>query len=463
MTRYIRLLFGLAVLAALYWQLGGFDAGEPTTDAAPTAAPSDSVTATEAIGGPDDGPAFGFPPIDDASDLANVIDRASVPGVDVSDWEELVIRRNESFYVALRRVGLGHETIMRVVNAAEPHTDLRKVRRGDRFLMSREDDGTLKAMRFDVADENYCVIDLRGDDPVVEVAHYPVERHVRAARGTIRTNLFDALVGQGADPALADQMAEILGWNIDFFRDLRVGDHFLMLYAEYVHDGASVRDPEILAVRFVNKGEEVRAYRYANEFGLPAYYEADGNSLERQFLRAPLKFTRISSNFSYNRLHPVLKRRRPHYGVDFAAPVGTPVHATADGVIIKRTRDRASGNFVGIRHGNGYESYYLHLSKFARGHKQGTRVKQGEVIGFVGNTGWSTGPHLDYRIKRNGKWTNPRTLSLPPADPIDAATMAAYGEHVAAFDRKLDAVPVDATNVVLDTSLAPALQVPTAN
>jgi len=354
-------------------------------------------------------------------------------------------------------VGLEHDAIMRVVTAAEPHTDLRRVRRGDRFLLSRDDEGTLEAMRFDVSDEDYCVIDLREDIASVEVAHYPVERRVRAARGTIRTNLFDALVQQGAAPALADQMAEILGWDIDFFRDLRVDDRFLILYAEYVHDGETVRDPEILAVRFVNKGQEVRAYRYANEFDLPAYYKEDGTSLERQFLRAPLKFTRISSNFSYSRLHPVLKRRRPHYGVDFAAPVGTPVHATADGVLIKRTRGKSEGNFVGIRHGNGYESYYLHLSRFARGQKQGARVQQGEVIGFVGNTGWSTGPHLDYRIKRNGKWINPRTLSLPPADPIDAEALAAYREHIAALDAQLDTVPDDATNVVLESQLAPTL------
>lgn len=460
MTRYLRLILGLAVLAVLYWQLGGFDAPETTETGGPEA-PVD----TTAIGGPDDGPSLGYEPLDAPTDLTAVVDaiEREIPAGDVTDWEDLVIGRNESFYVALQRRGFDHETIMEVVNAAKPHTDLRKVRRGDRFLLSLDDEGTLQAMRFDVAGENYCVIDLREDDATVEVAHYPVQRQVRAARGEIRTNLFDALVAQDADPALADQMAEILGWDIDFFRDLRVGDTFLMLYAEYVHEGESVRDPEILAVHFVNKGQEIRAYRYENEFDLPAYYKADGTSLERQFLRAPLKFTRISSNFSHRRLHPVLKRYRPHHGVDYAAPIGTPVHATADGVIIKRTRGKSEGNFVGIRHGNGYESYYLHLSRFAKGQSQGGRVRQGEVIGFVGNTGWSTGPHLDYRIKRNGKWINPRTLSLPPADPIDAEALPVYRSHVADLDGQLQAVPLDATNVVLDTRLAPVLDVPSAN
>ena len=456
MTRYVRLILGIGVLAVVYWQLGGFEsptADAPSTEPAPTAAPD-----TVGIGGPDDGPAFGYPPLEDESDFAD-LQRSPVPRSDVENWDEMVIGRNESFYVALQKQGLDHDTIMRVVNAAEPHTDLRKVRRGDRFLLARDADGNLESMRFDVMNESYVVLDLRGDDVQVDVASYPVQRAVKAARGVIRTNLFDALKEQDADPALADQLAEILGWDIDFFRDLRVDDSFLVLYAEYLHDGEKVRDPQVLAVRFVNKGREVRAYRHQNEFGLPAYYQADGSSLERQFLRAPLKFTRISSNFSTRRLHPVLGRYRPHYGVDYAAPSGTPVHATSDGVVIERTRDEASGNFVGLRHGNGFESYYLHLSGFAKGLKKGDRVRQGQIIGYVGSTGWSTGPHLDYRIRRHGKWINPRTLSLPPADPIATEDMEAFRAHVATLDLQLDAVPSQATTVVLETGLAPSLDV----
>jgi murein DD-endopeptidase MepM/ murein hydrolase activator NlpD len=457
MLRYLRLVLGIGVLAVIYWQIGGFgpitDESDDSREPAPT---TEAAADTVAAGGPDDGPSFGYPPLDHESDLEQV--RRSVPMSEIEEWDELVIGRNESFYVALRRAGLDHDTIMRVVDAAEPHADLSRVRRGDRFLLAHdEDDATLRAIRFDVRDENYVVIDLSTEETRTELSRYPVERNVRAARGTIRTNLFDALKAQDADPTLADQLAEILGWDIDFFRDLRVGDRFLILYAEYVHDDEIVRDPQILAVRFVNQGREMRAYRYENEFGLPAYYEADGTSLERQFLRAPLKFTRVSSRFSHRRLHPVLKRYRPHYGVDYAAPLGTPVHATADGTVVERSRDRASGNFVGLRHGNGYESYYLHLSRFAKGVTRGGRVSQGQVIGYVGNTGWSTGPHLDYRIKRNGKWIDPNKLSLPPADPIDEADLPAYREHVAALDAQLDTVPVDVDNVVLRTGLAPAL------
>jgi murein DD-endopeptidase MepM/ murein hydrolase activator NlpD len=276
-----------------------------------------------------------------------------------------------------------------------------------------------------------------------------VDRVVRVARGEIETNLFDALKANGADPIVADQLAEILGWDIDFFRDLRVGDTFEILYAEYQRENESVRDPEVLSARFVNRGVEYRAYRFENQYDLPSYYDAEGQSLERQFLRAPLKFTRISSGFTHRRLHPVLKRYRPHYGVDYVAARGTPVFATGDGTIVKRTRDNASGNFVGIRHGNGYESYYLHLSRFVKGQRQGHRVKQGEVIGYVGSTGWATAPHLDYRIKKNGKWVNPKKLDLPPADPVSEDRLAEFSERVRDYDTQIAEAPRAATNFVI--------------
>ena len=449
MSRYPRLLVGLAVLALAYWALGGFGQNEPApeeTPDLPQQADSTLEASEEGIGGPDDGLSLGLRP---AGDHPQILE-------EVADWQEVTIGRNESFYVALQRNGLDHEQIMGVVNAAEPHVDLRRVRRGDTFNLAKHE-GQLQAVRFDIDQENFLVVQSDSLGAMqAEVAHYAVDRLVRVARGEIETNLFDALLENGADPALADQLAEILGWNIDFFRDLRVGDSFEVLYAEYRRESQTVRDPEVLAVHFTNKGETTRAYRFENQYDLPAYYDHTGDSLERQFLRAPLKFSRISSNFSHRRLHPVLKRYRPHYGVDYAAPKGTPVFATSDGKIIKRTRDRASGNFVGIRHGNGYESYYLHLSRFAKGQTVGSKVKQGEVIGYVGNTGWSTAPHLDYRIKRNGKWVNPRKLDLPPADPVTAEMRPVYESRVTFYDELMADAPEAEANYVLSRSPAPA-------
>jgi murein DD-endopeptidase MepM/ murein hydrolase activator NlpD len=448
MSRYPRLLVGLAVLALAYWALGGFGQNEPAPEETPDLqlqADSTLEASEEGIGGPDDGLSLGLRPAGDHPEILE----------EVADWQEVTIGRNESFYVALQRNGLDHGQIMEVVNAAEPHVDLRRVRRGDTFNLAKYE-GHLQAVRFDIDQENFLVVqsDSLGGMQA-EVAHYAVDRLVRVARGEIETNLFDALLENGADPALADQLAEILGWNIDFFRDLRVGDSFEVLYAEYRRENQTVRDPEVLAVHFTNKGETTRAYRFENEFDLPAYYDHTGDSLERQFLRAPLKFSRISSNFSHRRLHPVLKRYRPHYGVDYAAPKGTPVFATSDGKIIKRTRDKASGNFVGIRHGNGYESYYLHLSRFAKGQSVGQKVKQGEVIGYVGNTGWSTAPHLDYRIKRNGKWVNPRKLDLPPADPVTDEMRPVYASRVKFYDELIEDAPTTEPNFILSQSPAP--------
>ena len=449
MSRYPRLLVGLVVLALVYWSLGGFSTDEPLPEDAPSEferADSTNDTAEDGIGGPDDGPSLGMHP---CGDHPAILD-------EVEDWEEVTIGRNESFYVALQRNGLEHETIMDVVEAAEPHVDLRRVRRGDTFNLALYE-GQLQAVRFDIDRESFLIVESDSVQGMrAEVARYPVDRLVRVARGEIQTNLFDALLENGADPVLADQLAEILGWNIDFFRDLRVGDSFEVLYAEYRRENQTVRDPEVLAVHFTNQGEETTAYRFENELGLPAYYDETGDSLERQFLRAPLKFSRISSNFSHRRLHPVLKRYRPHYGVDYAAPTGTPVFATSDGTIIKRTKDKGSGNFVGIRHGNGYESYYLHLSRFAKGQSVGQKVKQGDVIGYVGQTGWATAPHLDYRIKRNGKWVNPRKLDLPPADPVSDDARPAFAREVGRLDALIATAPEAETNFVLSRTPAHA-------
>jgi murein DD-endopeptidase MepM/ murein hydrolase activator NlpD len=454
MSRYPAIGLSLAALALLYGLAGGFDrtaadghSPQPTEElAAPdTVARADLAPSEDAQGGPDDGPTFRGA----SSEPGFHAQDPDRPAADLSDWEELRIRRGESFYVALRRAGLDHETIMQLVAACKPHTNLKRVQRGDRFLLSRPE-GEFRALRFDLDRERYVVLERVDDEIRARVANYPIEQSTRAVRGVIETSLFDALKAEQADPVLADQMAEILGWKIDFFRDLRRGDEFVAVYREYTHDDDSVRDPVVLAVQFHNRGEVYEAYRFTNDLGLPAYYNPDGTSLERQFLRAPLKYSRISSGFSYRRLHPVLHRYQPHWGVDFVAPKGTPVMATADGTVIRRGYDKASGNAVGIRHGNGYESYYLHLSRYPRSLSVGDKVKQGEVIGFVGSTGWATAAHLDYRIKKNGTWVNPRKLSLPPADPVSEDRRPEFTQRVAQLHAMLAEVPREPTTVVLE-------------
>ena len=282
-----------------------------------------------------------------------------------------------------------------------------------------------------------------------ELGTYPLERTVRGVQGEIRSSLFEALVEEGADPQLATQLSEILGWDIDFFRDLRKGDRFTLLYEEYTREGERVRDGRILAALFTNQGRDYEAYLFENDLGFPAYYDGEGHSLEKQFLRAPLKYGRISSNFSYRRLHPVHKVYRPHYGVDYAAPTGTPVYATANGTVVGRTRRRGNGNYVQLRHGNGYETFYLHLSRFAKGLRVGQKVKQGDLIGHVGMTGTATAPHLDYRVKKNGKWLNPRKLDLPPAEPVSQERMPLYATRRDELREQLEAIVAARTQTIV--------------
>lgn len=464
MPRHVRLILGLAALAAVYWTLGGFDAlrgpGDDDLPHLPSSRAELADSNLSAMGGPDD--LFTAGPSQTAAGLeSQLLDSAVDPlraALPVT-WEQITIERNESFYAAMQRSGLDHPAITALVSATRPHTDLRRVRRGDVFHLRRDDQtGSVQELRFDLDPERYLVVQSHQEDGFrARVLEHPIQRVVNAAQGTIRTNLFDALKQAGASIVLADQLAEILGWDIDFFRDLRRGDSFVVLYEQFENQGQIVRDPQVIAVHFVNDGREVRAYRHADAHGLNAYYRPDGTSLERQFLRAPLKFSRISSGFSNSRLHPVLKQRRPHYGVDFVAPTGTPVMATADGTVIKRTRDEASGNFVGLRHGNGFETYYLHLSRFAKDARVGGRVRQGQVIGYVGSTGWSTGAHLDYRVKKNGQWINPRKMILPPAAPLPEEELAVFAERVAEFDALIAAVPADRPTLVLDASDASAM------
>jgi len=219
---------------------------------------------------------------------------------------------------------------------------------------------------------------------------------------------------------------------VDFIRDLRRGDRFVVVVDEQRIEGEFYRYGTIFAARFTNKDKAMNAVVYPDRDGRLGYYDLDGVPLRKMFLRSPLKFSRVTSRFSNSRFHPVLKRSMPHYGVDYGAPVGTPVHATADGVVTLAGRNGGGGNTVRLRHPNGYETNYLHLSSYGRSVRKGVRVSQGQVIGYVGSTGLSTGPHLDYRVRHNGRWINPLTISSPPVKPLEADRLQRFLGHALA-------------------------------
>lgn len=261
----------------------------------------------------------------------------------------------------------------------------------------------------------------------IKLKEFPITRVISIVSGSIDSALFSAMTKIGEREELAFEIANILEWEIDFFKDIRKGDHFDIIVEKKFCRDKFIGYGRIYAIDFTNKGRLVRGLYYETD-KTRGYYTPEGKSLRKGFLKAPLKFARISSRFQHRRLHPVLKKYRPHYGVDYAAPTGTPVVATADGRITKRGYRKGNGNYVKLKHNNGYETIYMHFSRFKRGQRVGTYVKQGDIIGYVGSTGYSTGPHVDYRIKKHGSYLNPLRFSSP--------TKTLPKKHIAAFEKE---------------------------
>lgn len=286
----------------------------------------------------------------------------------------------------------------------------------------------------------------RGTDgvPFVTVNSYEPEMMNVVVRGRIENNLFEAMSKAGEDSELAAMVAGIFEWEIDFLKDLRPGDKFVVLVEKKFINDKYAGYGKILAADFYNQGKLHRAVYY-NDGKNKGYYNEKGQGLERGFLRVPLNYSRISSRYSTSRLHPVLGYHRPHYGVDYAAPIGTPVKATASGVVKIKSRTKGNGNYIGLRHPNGYETFYLHLHGFNRSIKKGSYVEQGQIIGYVGSTGYSTGPHLDYRIRKNGKWLNPLKFVATPKT-LKKNDVKAFQEYAQSYFNQLNISTVEYAN-----------------
>ncbi len=282
----------------------------------------------------------------------------------------------------------------------------------------RSPSGRLSRVRITIDRRTSIEVELDGDRIITKRDVAPIVHRIVRLAGTITSSLFGAVEAQGGRAELAVRLANVFRWDIDFFRDLRAGDRFVVIADEEDVCGSFYRYGTIFAARFINGKRVLDAVVYPGGHGSLGYYDLEGHPLKKEFLRAPLRFTRITSRFSMHRYHPILHRVMPHYGVDYGAPVGTPVHVTADGVVRWVGRRGGAGKMITVRHANGYETNYLHLSRYARGMHRGLRVHQGEVIGFVGQTGMATGPHLDYRVRYHGRWINPLRIASPPAEPI---------------------------------------------
>jgi murein DD-endopeptidase MepM/ murein hydrolase activator NlpD len=275
-----------------------------------------------------------------------------------------------------------------------------------------------------------------------DVVNNPLEARVRTASSVIDRSLYEAVTAAGAHDQTALALAQIFGWDIDFALDIRPGDSFAVTYEELFENGKYVKDGAVLAAMFRNNGRVYRAARYVDPSGASNYYTPEGRSLRRAFLRTPVDFTRVSSTFDLHRMHPILNLIRAHKGVDYAAPIGTPVHAAGSGHLRFMGDKGGYGNVVEIDHGQGIVTVYGHLSRFAQGIHVGSRVSQGELIAYVGMTGLATGPHLHYEYRVNGEFKNPQSVHLPDALPIEAEWLADFKDKSAPLFASLDGATV---------------------
>ncbi len=375
--------------------------------------------------------------------VAVVVYEAAASDVLALITTEGTLRRGETLGQSLGRQGISAGTVHTVATEMSPVFNFRYAKPGDRYVLTQSDSGEVLRFEYQRSEmERYYLIQT-GSGYRAEAFEPVIERRRARIAGVVTTSLYDAIDALGEYVELANDFAEIFAWDVDFTRAVQSGDEFRILYERrfLVGDDGSERyigPGRILAARYATAGERYDAMYYELEEGRGGYYRLDGSSVERQFLRAPLKYRRVSSGYSANRLHPILKVRRPHYGIDYAAASGTPVWSVADGTVIFRGVMGGFGKTVKVRHTNGYVSYYGHLSRFPRELKVGQKLRQKQIVGFVG----STGPHLDFRLKHNGRYVNPAALRTPAGDPIPAGRMPSYEQVRDALLLELDPTPL---------------------
>ena len=347
------------------------------------------------------------------------------------------IRRGEFFSTLMTRLGASQGDIYALDTKSKGVFDMRQIKVGYHYhaYYAPGEPDTLAYVVYEKDNASYVVFSLR-DSLSVQVFEKDISKVVDYVEVEIQYSLWQDIIDAGAPALLAVSLADIYAWSIDFF-GLQKGDSFKAVYEKTMCDGEILDVERVLYAEFRHGGDSFKAYWFDNGTG-NYYWNEKGESMRKAFLRAPLSYTRISSGFTYSRRHPITRKVRPHTGIDYAAPTGTEVMSIGDGVVVYKGYKRAEGNMVKIKHNSVYTSAYLHLSRYGKGLNVGDRVRQGQVIGYVGSTGYSTGPHLDFRIWKNGTPINPLKMESPPAEPLAEADMPAFkdsmseSEHAAA-------------------------------
>ncbi len=348
----------------------------------------------------------------------------------------LTVQSGDSLDRLFRRHGLSLSDLAEMVRLGAARTHLVRLQPGDEIEVAHRD-GSILALSREIDRIRMLNIDRSTSGFVAEITERPVEVRTVGAHGVIQSSLFESAQAAGISDNVIMDMAGIFQWDIDFIQDVRNGDEFTVIYNELWRDGTKLQDSTIVAAEFINQGRLYRAASYENPNGERGYFTPEGRSVRKAFLRAPVDFTRISSNFNPNRRHPVLNTIRAHRGVDYAARTGTPIRAAGDGKISFRGANGGYGNTVILQHGGNITTLYAHMSRFAEP-RLGARVRQGQIIGFVGQSGLATGPHLHYEYRINGVHRNPRTVPLPPADPVPEAYRSEFETISAGLWHQLD-------------------------
>jgi murein DD-endopeptidase MepM/ murein hydrolase activator NlpD len=321
------------------------------------------------------------------------------------------VQRKDTLFEILRRMGTPLMNISDLIQIIKKLYPVRNLKPGSEIkIQINRNNGTVQQLECPLDQDTLLVVNNSPQGLTAYKQEIEFETRLSLMAGKIKTSFFEDSIQAGLNPQLVLDLTDIFGWDIDFFVDVREGDSFRVLLEDNYKEGKFVYTKRILAAEFVNQGRTYQVFYFKNNNGIEGYYDSAGRSVRKQFLKSPLSYSRISSSFTTRRLHPILKIYRPHYGIDYAAPPGTPIEAVCDGKVIFAGWKGGYGNCVTIQHSTTYASNYGHLSHFAQGIKAGAKVKQGEIIGFVGSTGLATGPHLDYRISEHGDFINPFNL-----------------------------------------------------
>ena len=349
------------------------------------------------------------------------------------------IRRNYNLAKLLYEAGVDGQIVEKATRKSAEVFDIRRIKAGNNYRLyyTKDTSNTLKYFVYRHSPTEYLKISLT-NTPFAYLGKKEIINERKTCSGTVSSSLWSTMVENNIDPMMAIKLSEIYAWTVDFF-GLEEGDQFKVVYDEQYVDSISIGIGDIYAASFNHRGEELLAYRYEQD-GVESFFDENGKSLRRQFLKAPLRFSRISSGYSNRRFHPILKIYRPHRGVDYAAPTGTPIHSIGDGTVYKKGYTKGAGYYIKIRHNSVYTTGYNHLSRYPRGIKVGQRVKQGDIIGYVGSTGYATGPHLDFRMWKNNQPINPLKVKAPPVSPIKDENLGNFKFAIKDLHKELEQI-----------------------